>query len=127
MRRRNERLTDAQYHNFFAKLDLPAIIERASGLRPGHTCQVYSKDIEQGSLIAHGTNIHFPLTFDDGRKWMVRVRQTIHARAPHDIMHMTALSEAATYKALRTGGVNVPQAWVPEMTHGELTEAITPC
>lgn len=126
LKRMHGRLADAQYDVFFANLDLPAIIEQAQKLRPCHTCQVSFRDIEKKNLIAHGTNIHFPLTFDDGRKWMVRVRQTIHARAPRDVLRMTALSEVATYKALRDGGVPVPQAWAPKMSDGEPCEVSVP-
>jgi len=95
------------------------MLAQAQTLRPGHTCQVLPEDIDRDNLIAHGTNIHFRLTFDDGKKWLVRLRKIDHGREPHGAMRTTALSEAATFRALREGGVNVPQVWVPDMSEGE--------
>jgi len=102
-----------------AKLDLLKLSGEAEKLRPGHTCKTGPKDIEEDSLIVHGSNIHFPLTFDDGKKWMVRLRKIDHDREPHEAMHMTAMSEAATYQVLRAGEVKVPEVWIPDTSKGE--------
>lgn len=111
-------MTHHQFESIFSLLDLPKIVQQAQTFRPGHTCRILPEDIRRENLIAHGTNIHFRLTFDDGKQWMVRLRQMGHGCHPHEAMRTTALSEAATFRALREGGVDVPRVWVPEMPHG---------
>jgi hypothetical protein len=97
------------------ELDLDAILRAASEFRPGHTCtfpaQPWTKNTD---YIAHGTNLCLFLTFDDGVKWVMRMRQSAAPRSPPpEGAKQALLSEAATFKYLHDQGLTVPNVWIP--------------
>jgi hypothetical protein len=98
-------------------LDLSVVVAQAEALRPGHSCTGPDKlvigDEEDTNLIIGGTNIHFPIEFDDGSQWMVRVQQICTISPPFEVRKAEVLSEAATFKRLYEAGVKVPQVWLP--------------
>lgn len=92
------------------------IMAEARRLRPGHTCAVpdkkkFNKDTKE--TFKHGRNINFVLTFDDGVKWMVRVRQKLYYDPSPEAVYMGFQSEAAVVQSLREGGVTVPEVYLP--------------
>ncbi|WVQ81588.1 hypothetical protein IAT38_003712 [Cryptococcus sp. DSM 104549] len=64
-----------------------------------------------------GMNLHMPLQFDDGVKWMVRIRMLAAWTVPRDLLQIVSTSEVATIQLLHSEGARVPQAWhVPDAT-----------
>lgn len=63
-------------------------------------------------------NVHFPITFDDGVKWLIRIPRPRHSRAPTALLALVSACEVETLKALKEAGVKVsrspPSAIRPE-------------
>ncbi|KAL0954972.1 hypothetical protein HGRIS_003902 [Hohenbuehelia grisea] len=85
----------------------------AEALRPGMhpVCQIPD---DASSLLRGGMNVHIPVTFNDGTKWLARVRQQntaypVAGQAKHMIMH----SEIETMRVLKAAGIKVPNAFAP--------------
>nr|XP_031859378.1 uncharacterized protein CI109_005219 [Kwoniella shandongensis]KAA5526450.1 hypothetical protein CI109_005219 [Kwoniella shandongensis] len=98
------------------------IIQQAQALRPGHTC-TFSLPLDhlaikrtRGPKNYSGMNIHFPIDFDDGIRWLVRARLVKVYRPPIDMQKKIMESEVATMKFLRMHNIPVPNAW---LSHGE--------
>lgn len=102
----------------------------AEAHRPGHKCQAPSALIGIGpnsSIIQHGTNLHFQLEWDDGQRWMVRVRRNLgESGESGETIEKAMKSEAATFCLLHKAALPVPQAWACsivydcECFHGKL-------
>ncbi|WWC60613.1 uncharacterized protein I303_103187 [Kwoniella dejecticola CBS 10117] len=71
-----------------------------------------------------GVNYHFPLVFDDGIKWLVRVRQNPAGLSPIDFEQAVTRSEVATLRYLHSHDLAVPKAWMDESAW--LVPVITP-
>ncbi|OCF56707.1 hypothetical protein L486_05561 [Kwoniella mangroviensis CBS 10435] len=114
-----------QYGLLLKKLERSrlAIIDLAESLRPGHHCILVlppdSLTILDNERSYGAINIHFPLEFDDGVKWLLRVRQAHHGVPPIEILKQTAISEVVTLQTLRSFGMPVPQGWIPIKTRVE--------
>ena len=87
-----------------------SIVAQAEALRAGIRC---IRPQPSDALNPHGMNVHIPLTFADGVKWLVRIRQNHALPLPVEASRLNAKSEAATYRALREAGVPSPQGWFP--------------
>nr|XP_018265027.1 uncharacterized protein I303_03209 [Kwoniella dejecticola CBS 10117]OBR87185.1 hypothetical protein I303_03209 [Kwoniella dejecticola CBS 10117] len=61
-----------------------------------------------------GINVHFPMVFDDGIKWLIRIRQADNGIPPLAILDTTARSEVCTLQVVKSFGLPVPGAWMPE-------------
>jgi len=96
-----------------AKIEVNGILTQAQALRQGHTCSAPDPSTRSSGGIMGGTNIHIPLTFDDGAKWLSRIRHNICHPYPIEALRRHAQSEAATYRTLKDAGVGVPETWVP--------------
>lgn len=92
---------------------MSGIISQAEALRPGRTCSAPDLHTDSDRVIAHGTNLNILLTFDDDVKWFARIRQNVYYPYPTAALQMHALSEAASYRAMKDMGVDVPGTWVP--------------
>ncbi|WVQ79832.1 hypothetical protein IAT38_001932 [Cryptococcus sp. DSM 104549] len=99
-------------------LDPSLVITQATVLRPGHTCTftipaitTLFKDSSYACM-----NLHLPLEFDDGVKWMVRVPLRRWVNPPRELREMVVASEVATMRMLHEAGVKVPNAWLPQPT-----------
>lgn len=111
------------------RLDLPTIISQAEALRPGHRCHGPPRLITEGesrgdgrsNTIAHGTNLHLPIEFDDGHKWMVRARMSTKTQLPDGMQKVQRISEVATLRALNGATSLVPNAWLPLDHESEFT------
>jgi hypothetical protein len=56
-------------------------------------------------------NFHLPLVFDDGVKWIVRIRKNKMTCPKREYAEMDVISEVASLKAMRKAGICVPDAW----------------
>ncbi|WVQ65203.1 uncharacterized protein L199_003376 [Kwoniella botswanensis] len=85
-------------------------------LRPSSNCTLHlPEDYEalQKSKWYAAYNIHFLMEFDDGIKWLIRVRQNQGHRLPSQITEPGIQSEVATLQVLRDYGIPVPEAYLP--------------
>nr|XP_031859377.1 uncharacterized protein CI109_005218 [Kwoniella shandongensis]KAA5526449.1 hypothetical protein CI109_005218 [Kwoniella shandongensis] len=115
-----KRSTAAQFERTFRSLNPQLIIHQAQLLRPEHECTLYLPNdwtsLQEDKQLYNQINIHVPLDFGDGTKWMVRVRQAHVDRPPKVILDKVTESEVTTTKVLKKGGVKVPDAWMPPLT-----------
>ncbi|WVW80452.1 hypothetical protein I302_102434 [Kwoniella bestiolae CBS 10118] len=81
-------------------------------MRPGHGCTI---DIPDGTddLLEGGFNIVFEITFDDGVKWVARVRKQSFKSPPGEIRSMIHQSEVESMKILYSATGLVPLIHVP--------------
>ncbi|WVW80450.1 hypothetical protein I302_102432 [Kwoniella bestiolae CBS 10118] len=91
------------------------LIEQAEFLRPYHTCSI---DIPQNpetvlnSGMKGNMNLHVPITFHDGVKWLLRVRQSCPL-PPDDYKSALIDSEVATLQWMKRKGCQyTPDAWM---------------
>ena len=72
-------------------------------------------------MIIHGGNVHIVLTFDDGIKWLARIKHSLDVSPPLHVQKQEKISEAATVQVLHQAGVRVSRVWLrPDSEHGEL-------
>jgi hypothetical protein len=103
-----------QRETLLAKIDVSALIKEAKQLRPGYACQGPTEVVEgaQG-VIVNGGNIHIVLTFEDGVKWLARIKQSWGISPPPHVQRIEKLSEVATCRTLHDSGIMVPRVWTP--------------
>ncbi|WVQ80531.1 hypothetical protein IAT38_002636 [Cryptococcus sp. DSM 104549] len=106
-----------RFQYLLAWLDPSVIIDQAQSLRPGHSCTLYipssNEVVDAEQLMYTAMNLHLPIVFDDGVKWVVRVRQYSSAKKPAQISERVAQSEVTTLRLLKASGATVPMAWLP--------------
>ncbi|WWC60589.1 uncharacterized protein I303_103163 [Kwoniella dejecticola CBS 10117] len=99
------------------------IIDQASKLHHGLSCNLIipenTDQLLESGLLA-GFNVHFKLNFQDGTKWLLRIRQDQGHRIPLEIRHSNIASEVATLNTLNAGGLPVPAAFLPPSLEQEL-------
>lgn len=109
--------TSFQFERTYRGLDPQLIGQQAKLLRPGHECTLHFPSdwtlLQAHTEMYSGFNIHILLDFDDGVRWVVRVRQAHIDRPPKVIGDMVTKSEVITLRVLKKGGVRVPDAWLP--------------
>jgi hypothetical protein len=66
------------------------------------------------SLATGGMNVHVPIDFEDGTKWLARVRQKRFDSPPPAISRIIMESEICTMQALKRAGVAVPAVHVKQ-------------
>ncbi|WVQ65218.1 uncharacterized protein L199_003391 [Kwoniella botswanensis] len=98
-------------------LEKDRIIEEAQRIRPGRACILQlppdSQSMFDAKNMYNGINVHFPIIFDDGVKWLLRVRQSHNGYPPPEIQRFVVRSEVTALTILKNGGVLVPDAWYP--------------
>ncbi|WVW80453.1 hypothetical protein I302_102435 [Kwoniella bestiolae CBS 10118] len=116
---REKQIQLKQYTILLNKLEnsRTAITSSAESLRPGQQCSLdlpaSAQTILDDERVFGALNIHFPLTFDDGVKWLIRVRQAHNGIPPMAVLDHTAKSEVVTLRSLKSFDIPVPQAWMP--------------
>ena len=105
---------ERQWERFLAPLDHKIFESQASALRSGHSCEIeipktVDEMIEAG--LFNQCNGHFPVLFDDGVKWLLRIRQITKQSATGDMQRIVTASEAETMRVLNKAGLLVPNAW----------------
>jgi hypothetical protein len=58
-----------------------------------------------------GMNIHLPITFEDGVKWLARIRRTNVTSPPPQLQTYTLKSETATLRFLETLNIPTSRVW----------------
>ncbi|OCF58143.1 hypothetical protein L486_04173 [Kwoniella mangroviensis CBS 10435] len=94
-------------------LNFDAIVAEVEALRPGHRC-IHVDRPENASHMEKLTgayNFHLIIEYDDGLKWVMRIRRKQTSLQPEGALMMSHESEIATLKALYTAGIRVPRAY----------------
>nr|XP_031859383.1 uncharacterized protein CI109_005224 [Kwoniella shandongensis]KAA5526455.1 hypothetical protein CI109_005224 [Kwoniella shandongensis] len=88
------------------------MIDLASQHRPGHTCiATIPNDIDD--FLRGGINLHIPITFDDGVKWLARIPQQNFKAPPYHLGQMITESAIVTMDVLKGACALIPSAYVP--------------
>ncbi|ODN74238.1 hypothetical protein L198_08259 [Cryptococcus wingfieldii CBS 7118] len=108
------------YQRTVEAIDSHKITQQASLIRPGHTCSLVTPSMPDGDYPRASAeykigwvNIHLPLIFDDGVKWIVRIPRRHDGDAPANLHNLIASSEVATLRVLHQNRAKVPNAWMP--------------
>jgi hypothetical protein len=90
------------------------IVLQAIHARPRQTCTIEGLSIyeAQRNHLGGQSNLHFPILFGDGVRWLLRVRIS-DDNIPTDAQRLVTESEVTTMKTLLSTGLPVPNAWVP--------------
>ncbi|KAI9748530.1 MAG: hypothetical protein M4579_007198 [Chaenotheca gracillima] len=76
-----------------------ALLSLASSLHNGVKCWLDSEDPLGRSMLG-GMNVHLPIHFADGTRWLARIQRANHTIFPDDITNEIITSESATLKWL---------------------------
>ncbi|WWC88189.1 uncharacterized protein L201_003094 [Kwoniella dendrophila CBS 6074] len=99
------------------------IVSQAKTIRPGYKCElklpVNSHDMLDNKNMYNGINVHFSIIFEDGVKWLLRVRQLHQFSSPSEIIEFVTNSEVTVLNLLRKGDIPVPGGWLPPEGKGE--------
>jgi hypothetical protein len=100
------------------RLYAPVITAQASSFRPGHACLLDLPDADgmRSGRMWGSYNVHLVMDFDDGVKWLLRVRLNDDGPKPAGFQQSIIRSEVATMRLLQEAGLAVPNAWLPVMT-----------
>ncbi|WVQ96997.1 hypothetical protein IAU59_004106 [Kwoniella sp. CBS 9459] len=98
-----------------------AIYEDISRLRPGHQCALEipqpgaaEEMFKSWNISMLGAfNVNLIINFDDGVKWILRIRQDEGHRLPRTIREANIRSEVTTLNLLKANGIPVSAAWLP--------------
>ncbi|KAL4893404.1 hypothetical protein BDV59DRAFT_178147 [Aspergillus ambiguus] len=95
-------------------LDLSALLSRASFLRNGIACTspqplVYDRTVR--SSVMGGMNYHIEILFDDGVRWLARIRRFNATSPPPDLRDYIMRSEVATLQFLNKTNVPAPKVF----------------
>ncbi|WRT65484.1 uncharacterized protein IL334_002427 [Kwoniella shivajii] len=94
-------------------LNFDLIILEVELLRPGHKCIHIDNPTKASDFdrLSGSYNFHLMIKFDDGKKWVMRIRRKHTRLQPESAIALCHESEIATIKALEQGGVRVPKAY----------------
>lgn len=100
-----------QFEDALRDLSIDALQERLRILRPEQTVtEICLPDPSEIPEECHGgLNIHIPVLFDDGVKWMLRMNGYNRAHGPFEVSRYVRESEVATMKALQSVTKLVPR------------------
>ncbi|WVF70965.1 hypothetical protein IAT40_005761 [Kwoniella sp. CBS 6097] len=95
-----------------------SIYDEVSRLRPGHVATLEIPEsaaemVDGKWRMLGGFNVNFILTFEDGVKWILRIRQDQNHRLPRIIREANIRSEVTTLNTLKANGLPVAGAWLP--------------
>ncbi|KAI1311833.1 hypothetical protein F5Y03DRAFT_290577 [Xylaria venustula] len=95
------------------KIDTSALASRASELRGGVPCSVPTLRYDHAtrSSVMGGMNYHIEVTFEDGVKWLARVRRSNATSPRPELRDYIVQSEIATLKFLEQTTVPAPKVF----------------
>ncbi|WVQ97000.1 hypothetical protein IAU59_004109 [Kwoniella sp. CBS 9459] len=98
------------------------IYEEVFRIRPNQKCTLQIPEnpsalLEGEERMLGSFNVNFVIAFEDGVKWILRVRQDRGHRPPRIIREADIRSEATTMNHLKANGISVPAAWLPPHFH----------
>lgn len=105
-----------QRNAMFDNVDIPFILNQAKALGPGHGCSIPSDPKQR--FITGCMNFHLDITFDDGVRWLARLREPSSSEAPEPTM-LCIRSAVATVQLLHQASIPVPNARMPLEQHGK--------
>ncbi|WWD19793.1 hypothetical protein CI109_104257 [Kwoniella shandongensis] len=83
---------------------------QANSLRPGHTSNILIPT-DTRDYLKGGMNVILPLTFDDGVKWVARVRQKRFDEPPVEKRKILVASEVESLRVMKEAGLQVPAVY----------------
>ncbi|KAJ3899827.1 hypothetical protein F5879DRAFT_975291 [Lentinula edodes] len=104
--------TDPALNVILQKIRLINFAEHADALRPGHKPIIVSIPEDSSKFERGGMNVHIPLTFSDGVRWLARIRQKSTPST-----RLILESETQTMQFLNAAGIQVPNAFIPRETY----------
>jgi hypothetical protein len=104
--------SDKQASETIADLDVDKLNKEILALEPGVNFTVEKRlgDVSDRRDDG-GVNIHLPIKFEGGKEWLLRIPSYGDKPEPADMVEQIRTSEVLTYKALRAGGVLVPEVY----------------
>lgn len=96
-----------------AKIDTKSLLARASFLRQGIQCSVPSLGYDRAtrSSVMGGMNYHVEICFEDGVKWITRIRRWNATSPPASLRDYIIRSEVATLNFLAQTNVPAPKVF----------------
>ena len=84
----------------------------AESLRPSRTCTIhYPEAYGDPDIFAGGFHIHLLIEFDDGVKWLARIRQTSSHLMSNEEGIIVTESAITTQHVMHKAGLKVADAW----------------
>lgn len=107
------RAEERELAELIRKIDVSALVARASHLRQGVSCSGPKLEFDRAprSSIMGGMNYHVKLKFDDGVKWIARIRRFNATSPPAVLRDHIIQSEVATLRFLEKTCVPAPQVF----------------
>ncbi|KAI4842306.1 hypothetical protein E4T44_07386 [Aureobasidium sp. EXF-8845] len=108
-----EEIAKAEKHEvaqLIKSINLEWLTSRASSLRNNTPCHIEDPTKDANSPMMGGMNLHLPITFTDGIKWLARIRRINATSPPPELQIYILKSEIATLQFLET--INIPTAKV---------------
>jgi hypothetical protein len=104
--------SDNQASETIADVDVEKLNKEVMALEPGvnFTLEKHLGDVSDRRDDG-GPNIHIPIKFEGGKEWLLRIPSYGYKPEPADMVALVRTSEVLTYKALRAGGVLVPEVY----------------
>ncbi|WVQ96999.1 hypothetical protein IAU59_004108 [Kwoniella sp. CBS 9459] len=107
------------------------ICEEVSRLRPGPSATLEIPEdaaemVDGKSQMLGGFNVNFIIRFEDGVKWILRVRQDRYHRLPRIIREANIRSEVTTLNVLKVNGLPVAGGWLPSYIVDETPVELEP-
>jgi hypothetical protein len=104
---------ESELSHLIAKIDTKALSARASFLRQGVQCSVPALGYDRAtrSSVMGGMNYHIELCFEDGVKWITRIRRFNATSPPSSLRDYIVRSEVATLKFLEQTNVPAPKVF----------------
>ncbi|KOS41013.1 hypothetical protein CDV55_103664 [Aspergillus turcosus] len=96
------------------KIDISALISRASALRGGLPCSIphdLQYDRSTRSSVMGGMNYHIEILFDDGITWLARIRRSNATSPPAELRDYILRSEVSTLQFLSETKVPAPKVF----------------
>jgi hypothetical protein len=84
---------------------------RASFLRSNISCQIEDPLKDGNSPMMGGMNLHLPITFTDGVKWLARIRRINATSPPPELQSRILKSESAALRFLETVNIPTPRVY----------------
>lgn len=104
---------EREMSELFERINMPALTARASYLRHGTPCSApplrHNRGTEHSAM--GGMNYHIEISFDDGIKWMARVRRFNATSPPPAVRDYIFQSEVATLNFLEKTRVPAPKVF----------------
>ncbi|KAI2463258.1 hypothetical protein F4781DRAFT_417242 [Annulohypoxylon bovei var. microspora] len=103
------------------KINTSALATKASHLRKGVPCSIPTLQYDRAirNSVMGGMNYHIEICFDDGVKWIARIRRFNATSPPAALRDYIIQSEVATLKFLEQTGVPTPKVFDFTLDHAD--------